>query len=207
MPADPSPIRFQEELNYKLNDKVATRVAYGHALSLLGRTSERIVSLDADTKNSTFAITFQKEFPERFIECFIAEQNMVGVALGCGARNRTVPFCSTFATFFTRAMDQIRMAAVSQSHLNMVGSHCGVSIGEDGPSQMALEDIAAFRAIPELVYFYPSDAVATERAVELAANKKGVCYIRLSRPATRVIYSNDEIFEIGKAKVVRKCDS
>ena len=84
-------------------------------------------------------------FPDRYIECFIAEQNMVGVSLGCGARNRTIPFCSTFATFFTRAMDQIRMAAVSQSQLNMVGSHCGVSIGEDGPSQMALEDIAAFR--------------------------------------------------------------
>eukprot|EP00116_Pleurobrachia_bachei_P008359 sb/3468621/ len=128
---------------------------------------------------------------------------MVGVALGCGARRRTIPFCSTFATFFTRAMDQIRMAAVSQSHLNMAGSHCGVSIGEDGPSQMALEDIAAFRAIPNLVYFYPSDAVSTVRAVELAANYPCMTFIRTSRPETTVIYGADEQFEIGKAKIVK----
>ena len=145
-------------------------------------------------------------FPERFIECFIAEQNMVGVGVGCGTRSRTIPFCSTFATFFTRAMDQIRMAAVSQSSLNMVGSHCGVSIGEDGPSQMALEDMAAFRAIPNLVYFYPSDAVSVSRAVELAANYKHLTFIRTSRPATEVIYDNNETFEIGKAKVnYRNC--
>lgn len=129
---------------------------------------------------------------------------MVGVGLGCGTRHRTIPFCSTFAAFFERAMDQIRMAAVSQSNLTMAGSHCGVSIGEDGPSQMALEDIAAFRAVPNLVYFYPSDAVSMARAVELAANYQDLCFIRTSRPATDVIYKNDEAFQIGKAKVVRE---
>lgn len=201
------PVSFGGSLSYKKGDKIATRLAYGEALATLGGKSDRLVVLDADTKNSTFSLKFKDKFPERFIECFIAEQNMVGVALGCGARRRTIPFCSTFATFFTRAMDQIRMAAVSQSNLNMAGSHCGVSIGEDGPSQMALEDIAAFRAIPNLVYFYPSDAVSACRAVELAANYQHMTFIRTSRPATTVIYDNDETFEIGKAKVVKKSDS
>jgi len=198
------PIAFKTPLEYKLGASIASRVAYGDALVKLGEACDRIVVLDADTKNSTFALKFKNVFPDRFIECFIAEQNMVGVSLGCGARNRTIPFCSTFATFFTRAMDQIRMAAVSQSQLNMAGSHCGVSIGEDGPSQMALEDIAAFRAIPNLVYFYPSDAVSACRAVELAANYKYMTFIRTSRPATPVIYANDEVFEIGKAKIVKE---
>jgi len=200
-------ISFKSALEYKKGAMIASRVAYGDALVKLGEACDRVVVLDADTKNSTFALKFKNVFPERFIECFIAEQNMVGVSLGCGARNRTIPFCSTFATFFTRAMDQIRMAAVSQSHLNMAGSHCGVSIGEDGPSQMALEDIAAFRAIPNLVYFYPSDAVSACRAVELAANYKYMTFIRTSRPATPVIYGNDEKFEIGKAKIVKESSS
>jgi len=197
-------VHFNSPLSYNMGDKIATRLAYGEALVMLGECCDRVVALDADTKNSTFSLKFKDKFPERFIECFIAEQNMVGVGLGCGTRNRTIPFCSTFAAFFERAMDQIRMAAVSQSNLNMAGSHCGVSIGEDGPSQMALEDIAAFRAVPNLVYFYPSDAVSMARAVELAANYKDLCFLRTSRPATEVIYSNDEQFEIGKAKVVRK---
>jgi len=199
-------VAFKTPLEYELGAMIATRVAYGDALVKLGQACDRVVVLDADTKNSTYALKFKKVFPDRFIECFIAEQNMVGVSLGCGARNRTIPFCSTFATFFTRAMDQIRMAAVSTSQLNMAGSHCGVSIGEDGPSQMALEDIAAFRAIPNLVYFYPSDAVSACRAVELAANYEYMTFIRTSRPATAVIYSNDEPFEIGKAKVVKKSE-
>jgi len=198
------PIAFKSPLEFKKGDMIATRMAYGQALVKLGHACDRVVVLDADTKNSTFSLKFKNEFPDRFIECFIAEQNMVGVSLGCGARNRTIPFCSTFATFFTRAMDQIRMAAVSQSQLNMAGSHCGVSIGEDGPSQMALEDIAAMRAIPNLVYFYPSDAVSACRAVELAANYKYMTFIRTSRPNTTVIYENDEVFEIGKAKVVKE---
>lgn len=126
------------------------------------------------------------------------------MAIGAACRGRTVPFVSTFATFFTRAFDQIRMGAISQTNVNFVGSHCGVSIGEDGPSQMGLEDIALFRTIPGSTVFYPSDAVSTERAVELAANTSGVCFIRTSRPNTAVIYENNQKFEVGKAHVVRQ---
>ncbi|XP_044856533.1 transketolase-like protein 2 [Mauremys mutica] len=188
---------------YALGDKVATRKAYGVALAKLGAASERVVALDGDTKNSTFCELFKQAHPERYIECYIAEQNMVSVALGCAARDRAVVFASTFAAFFTRAFDHIRMGAISRANLNLCGSHCGVSIGEDGPSQMALEDIAMFRAIPGCSVFYPSDAVSTERAVCLAANTKGICFIRTSRPETPVIYPPEETFEIGQAKVVR----
>lgn len=183
---------------------MATRKAYGQALAKLGRGDPRVVALDGDTKNSTFSDLFRKEHPERFIECYIAEQNLVSVAVGCATRDRTVPFASTFAAFFSRGYDQIRMAAISQSNINLVGSHCGISIGEDGPSQMALEDIAMFRAIPTCTVFYPSDAVSTEKAVELAANTKGICFIRTSRPETAVIYKNDECFKVGLAKIVRQ---
>merc|ERR1712121_289350 len=146
---------------------------------------------------------FRDAFPDRFIECFIAEQNMVGVGIGCGTRDRTVPFVSAFACFLSRAYDQIRMGAISQTNVNFAGSHCGVSIGEDGPSQMALEDISMFRSIPGATVFYPSDAVSCERAVELAANTRGICFIRTSRPNTRVIYGNDDTFRVGSGKVVR----
>ncbi|XP_012672142.1 transketolase-like protein 2 [Clupea harengus] len=206
-PADRSAIRLPSPPAYNKGDKIATRKAYGVALAKLGHGSPRVVALDGDTKNSTFAETFKKAHPDRYIECFIAEQNMVSVAIGCGTRDRTVPFASTFAAFFSRAYDQIRMAAISQSNVNLVGSHCGVSIGEDGPSQMALEDLAMFRAIPTCTVFYPSDAVSTERAVELCANTKGICFIRTSRPENAVIYSPNEKFEIGHAKVVRQSDS
>jgi len=124
------------------------------------------------------------------------------VGIGVTCRDRTVAFVSTFAAFLTRAFDNLRMGVISQTNLNLVGSHCGVSIGEDGPSQMALEDIAMFRSLPGCTVFYPSDAVAAERATELAGNTRGVCYVRVSRPATPVIYKNDEVFEVGKAKVV-----
>uniref|UniRef100_A0A672GBC5 Transketolase n=1 Tax=Salarias fasciatus TaxID=181472 RepID=A0A672GBC5_SALFA len=205
-PADLSSILLPEPPAYKKGDKMATRRAYGVALAKLGQSSQRVVALDGDTKNSTFSETFKKAFPDRYIECFIAEQNMVGVAIGCAARDRTVAFASTFAAFLSRAYDQIRMGAISQTNVNLVGSHCGVSIGEDGPSQMALEDLAMFRAIPTCTVFYPSDAVSTERAVELSANTKGICFIRTSRPDTAVLYSPDEKFEIGVAKVVRQSD-
>lgn len=148
----------------------------------------------------------KKVFPDRYIECYIAEQNLCGVAIGAACRGRTVAFVSTFATFFSRAFDQIRMGAISQTNVNFVGSHCGVSIGEDGPSQMGLEDLALFRSIPGSTVFYPCDAVSTERAVELAANTSGICYIRTSRPNTDVIYSNNQKFEVGKAHVVRQSD-
>ncbi|XP_018374322.1 PREDICTED: transketolase-like protein 2 isoform X2 [Trachymyrmex cornetzi] len=189
--------------NYKLGEQVATRVAYGTALVKVAKNNARVIALDGDTKNSTYAEKIKVVDPERFIEGFIAEQNVVGVAIGAACRDRTVPFVSAFATFFTRAFDQIRMGAISQTNVNFVGSHCGVSIGEDGPSQMGLEDIAMFRAVPGSTIFYPSDAVSTERAVELAANTKGVCFIRTSRPPTAVLYKNDETFAVGKAKVIK----
>ncbi|CAI5778856.1 Transketolase like 2 [Podarcis lilfordi] len=192
---------------FKIGEKMATRKAYGLALAKLGSASPRVVALDGDTKNSTFAELFKQAHPERYIECFIAEQNMVSVALGCAARNRMIPFASSFAAFFTRAFDHIRMAAISHANIKLCGSHCGVSIGEDGPSQMALEDIAMFRTIPGCSVFYPSDAVSTEHAVLLAANTKGICFIRTSRPETPVLYSQDEKFGIGHAKVVRKNDA
>jgi transketolase len=190
-------------INYKPGDLVATREAYGAALVRIGEVDPRIVAMDGDTKNSTFAEKFSKKFPNRFTECFIAEQNMVGVATGFGARGK-VPFASTFAAFFTRAFDQIRVAGISQANLKLVGSHVGVSIGEDGPSQMALEDIAMMRAVAGSVVLYPGDAVSTEKLLEQMALAKGIHFLRTSRPKTPVIYGNDEKFPIGGAKVVRQ---
>lgn len=195
-------VKLSTPPNYAPDAKVATRQAYGFALVKLGKSNDRVVAFDGDTKNSTFSDMFRKEFPTRFGECYIAEQNMVGVGIGAACRDRTIVFLSTFAAFFSRAYDHLRMAAISQSNINCVGSHCGVSIGEDGPSQMALEDIAMFRAIPTATIFYPSDAVSTERAVELAAQTKGITFIRTSRPATAMVYPNDDLFEVGKAKMV-----
>ncbi|KPP77239.1 transketolase-like [Scleropages formosus] len=197
-------IRMPSAPNYKPGEKIATRKAYGLALAKLGRYNERVVALDGDTKNSTFCEIFRNEHPNRYVECYIAEQNMVSVAVGCAARDRNIVFASTFATFFTRAFDQLRMAAISESNINLCGSHCGVSIGEDGPSQMGLEDIAMFRAIPTATVFYPSDGVSTEKAVELAANTKGICFIRTSRPENAIIYNCNEDFHVGQAKVVYK---
>ncbi|XP_044792799.2 transketolase-like protein 1 isoform X1 [Bubalus bubalis] len=183
---------------------IATRKACGLALAKLGHANDRVIVLKGDTKNSTFSDIFKREHPERFIECFVAEQNMVSVALGCVSRGRTVAFACTFAAFLTRAFDQIRMGAILQTNINLIGSHCGVSVGKDGPCQMALEDLAMFRAIPNCTIFYPTDAISTEHAIFLAANIKGMCYIRISRPETAVIYTPQEIFEIGQAKVIRQ---
>eukprot|EP00914_Ancora_sagittata_P008245 GHVO01016187.1.p1 GENE.GHVO01016187.1~~GHVO01016187.1.p1 ORF type:complete len:363 (-),score=48.33 GHVO01016187.1:20-1108(-) len=201
-----APLKMSEPPNYELGKSVATRQAYGAGLAKLGVANKQVVALDGDTKNSTFAQKFKDVCPDRFIECFIAEQNLAGVAIGCATRGRTVAFASTFACFLSRACDQIRMGAISQTDANFSGSHCGVSIGEDGPSQMALEDLAMFRSVAGSTVFYPSDAVSTERAVELAANTKGICFIRTSRPGTTVLYKNDEPFAIGKAKIVRQSD-
>jgi transketolase len=200
------PVKLASPPDYPVGSKYATRKAYGNALKKLGDSDKRIIALDGDTKNSTFSLTFKNAHPDRYIECFIAEQNLVGVAIGCGCRDRTIPFASTFSAFFSRAYDQIRMGAISQTNVNLVGSHVGCSIGEDGPSQMALEDIAMMRAIPTCTVFYPSDAVSCERAIELAANTKGICFIRTSRPDTIVNYSADEVFTIGKGKLVRSSD-
>ncbi|XP_022915303.1 transketolase-like protein 2 isoform X2 [Onthophagus taurus] len=200
---DISNIKLSSPPNYELGQSIATRNAYGTALVKLAQSNPRVIALDGDMKNSTFSEKLKKFDASRFIECFIAEQNLVGVAIGATCRDRTVAFVSTFATFLTRAFDQIRMGAISQSNVNFVGSHCGVSIGEDGPSQMGLEDLAMFRSIPGSTVFYPGDAVACERAVELAANTKGITFIRTNRPNTPIIYQNNEIFQIGKSHVVK----
>lgn len=197
----PAKITLQSP-DYSSDDKVATRAAYGTALAKLGSGDPRVIGLDGDTKNSTFAQKLKDSSPGQFIECYIAEQNLVGVGVGLAALGK-VPFVSTFACFLMRAADQIRMAGISQSSLNLVGSHCGISIGEDGPSQMALEDLAFFRTIPSGVVFYPSDAVSCERAIELAANSPHLTFTRTSRPATPILYDNNEAFAIGKGKVVR----
>jgi transketolase len=190
-------------VSYKLGDKVATREAFGNALARIGDVDQRVVALDGDTKNSTYSDKFLKKFPNRFTECFIAEQNMVGVATGFAVRGK-VPFASTFATFFTRAFDQVRVAGISTANVKLCGSHVGVSIGEDGPSQMGLEDLAMMRAVVGSTVLYPSDAVSAEKLVEQMASHKGVCFLRTSRPKTEVLYGNDEQFPIGGAKVLRQ---
>ena len=189
--------------SYKVGDKVATREAYGAVLAKLGQADPRIVALDADVKNSTFSDKFEKAIPERFFQNFIAEQVMIGASMGLAARG-AIPFPSTFACFLSRAADFIRMAAISQVGIKMAGSHAGVSIGEDGPSQMALEDLAMCRSEPNIAVLYPCDAVSAERLVALAAYHPGAVYIRTSRPQTPVIYPNDEPFAIGGLKVLRQ---
>jgi len=201
-PANAVPASYAP-LAYKPGDSVATREAYGIALARMGDADLRIVAMDGDTKNSTYADKFAKKFPARFVECFIAEQNMVGMAAGFGARGK-VPFASAFACFLARGYDQIRVSGISMANLKLAGSHVGVSIGEDGPSQMGLEDLAMMRAIAGSSVLYPSDAVSTEKLVEQMALAKGIHYLRTSRPKTPVIYSNDEQFPIGGAKVVRQ---
>lgn len=190
---------------YQIGQQVATREAYGEALARLGDQNPFVVALDGDTKNSTYSEKFMKAHKDRFFESFIAEQDMVGAAVGLSAMGK-VPFASTFACFLTRAYDHIRMASVSQANLKLCGSHAGVSIGEDGPSQMGLEDLAMMRAIEGSTVLYPSDAVATEHAVRLAAEHKGIVYIRTSRPKTPVIYPPDAQFDIARAKVIRRGD-
>ena len=193
-------------LPYKLGDSIATREAYGSAIARLGASDERIVALDADVGNSTFSEKFEKQFPARFYENYIAEQAMIGSAMGLAARG-AIPFPSTFAAFLTRAYDFIRMAAISNLNIKMAGSHAGVSIGEDGPSQMALEDLAMMRAQPNIAVLYPCDAVSTEKLIEEMAYRPGPAYMRTSRPKTPVIYGNDEAFPIGGLKVVRRSDA
>ncbi|MCP9471285.1 MAG: transketolase [Nitrospira sp.] len=199
----PKPTKSMASPSYKPGDLVATREAFGTALVALGEADSSVVALDADVKNSTYTDKFAKQFPDRFFENFIAEQNMVGAAAGLAACGK-VPFVATFAAFFTRAYDFIRMAAISESNIKLVGTHVGVSIGEDGPSQMGLEDIAMMAAQPEVTVLYPSDATATHRLVEAAARRKGMTYIRTGRPKTPVLYGPEESFHIGGSKVLRQ---
>jgi transketolase len=190
-------------LEYSRGDEVATREAYGNALNRIYPEYPDIVSLDGEVSNSTGASKFKEKHEDRFFEMFIAEQNMVGAALGLARRGRK-PFVSTFAAFFSRAFDQIRMSQYSDPDIKFVGSHAGVSIGKDGPSQMGLEDIAAFRAVLGSVVLYPSDAVSAEKLVEAAAAHEGIVYIRTTRAKTPVIYAPSEEFHVGGSKTVRE---
>lgn len=192
--------------SYAIGDKVATREAYGEAIAKLGAADIRVVALDADVKNSTFSDKFEERVGERFYQNFIAEQVMIGAAMGFAARG-AIPFPSTFAAFLTRAYDFIRMAAISNLNVKMAGSHAGVSIGEDGPSQMALEDLAMMRAQPNIAVLYPCDGVSTERLVEQMALHAGPMYMRTSRPKTPVLYGLDETFEIGGLKMLRHSEA
>jgi transketolase len=188
---------------YASGQTFATREAYGNALKRLGAVNPHIVGVTGDVKNSTFSEIFGDAYPDRFFQAYIAEQNMVSMGVGLAARGH-VPFVDTFACFLSHAYDQIRMAAISRSNLNLCGSHCGVSIGEDGPSQMALEDLAMFRAIHGATVLYPADAVCTERLTETMARRGGICYLRTSRPKTAILYSLQEKFPIPGFKVLRQ---
>ena len=195
-PAPPPP-------DYKLGQMAASREAYGTGLENLASVNPQLYALDGDVKNSTFSETMQNADPDRLIQGYIAEQNLVSVAVGMAAQG-LVPFVDTFACFLSRAFDQVRMAAISRANINLCGSHCGVSIGEDGPSQMALEDLASFSAIPSSAVFYPSDAVSAERLTEEAARRPGINYIRTSRPKTPVLYTAEEKFPVPGLKVLRQ---
>ncbi len=188
---------------YTLGETVATREAYGVALAKLGALDRRVVALDADVENSTFSDKFQKAFPDRFYEMFIAEQVMVGAAMGLASRG-AIPFPSTFACFIERAADFVRLTGISHLNVKFAGSHVGVSIGEDGPSQMALEDLGMMRAVPECVVFYPCDAVSAERVMALAASVHGPAYVRTSRPKTPVIYGVKDAFTVGGSHTLRE---
>jgi transaldolase len=192
-------------LSYPPDKPVATRDAYGNALVRLSPEFPELVSLDAEVSNSTRAEEFAEVHPKLFFEMYIAEQNMVGTALGLACRGK-IPFVSTFAAFLSRAFDQIRMGQYSDANVKFVGSHAGVSIGPDGPSQMGLEDLALFRTIVDGVVLYPADAVATEKLVEEAARHRGIVYLRTARQTTPLLYAPDEDFPIGGSKVLRESD-
>lgn len=191
--------------DYQKDKPVATRKAYGNALVKLVETDPRIVVMDAETSNSTYAELVKKTHPERFFEMFIAEQNMAGAALGFSRRGK-IPFVSTFAAFLSRAFDQIRMSQYAGGNIKFVGSHAGVSIGEDGASQMGLEEIAMFRALLGFVVLYPSDAVSCEKLVMAAAKHKGNVYLQTTRKDTPILYDATEEFPIGGSKVLRSSD-
>jgi transketolase len=187
---------------YSVGDKVATRKAYGDALAALGADHPRVVALDGEVSNSTYASEFAHLFPERYFEMYIAEQQMVAAAVGLAVRHY-VPFASTFAAFLTRAYDFIRMASISQANIRLSGSHAGVEIGADGPSQMALEDLAMMRAVHDSTVLYPSDGNSTAALVRAMADQTGVSYLRTTRGAYPVLYEAGEKFSVGGSKVLR----
>ncbi|MBD6616615.1 transketolase [Komarekiella sp. 'clone 1'] len=186
---------------YEKGAKVATRRAYGDALKALGAARPDVIALDAEVSNSTYTEDFAEAFPERYFEMYIAEQQLVAAAVGLQVRQYK-PFASTFAAFLSRAYDFVRMAAISRANIKLVGSHAGVSIGQDGPSQMALEDLAAFQAVWSSTVLYPSDANQTAKLVAQMSDRNGVVYLRTTRESTPVIYGADEEFPIGGSKVV-----
>lgn len=181
---------------------VATRQAYGAALEALARADSRVVGVDGDVGNSTFTTDIDKVDPSRLLQCYIAEQNLVGVAMGLACRGK-IPYASSFACFLARGYDFMRLAAISSTNIKLVGTHAGVSIGEDGASQMGLEDLAMACAEPNYTVFYPSDATSAWRAIELAAGIDGPVYVRTSRPKTEILYGPGEVFEVGGSKVLR----
>ncbi|HUZ44785.1 MAG TPA: transketolase [Acidimicrobiales bacterium] len=207
-PAGATPHRFDATPadaalpRYEVGSKMSTRKAYGEALAAVGSANPDVVALDAEVSNSTYADIFKKAHPDRFFEMFIAEQQMVAAAVGMQVRGWK-PFASTFAAFFTRAYDFARMAAVSRADIRLVGSHAGVSIGQDGPSQMGLEDLASFRAIHGSTVLYPSDPNQTAKLVSAMADRRGVTYMRTTRGDTPVLYDPDEDFQIGGSRVLR----
>jgi transketolase len=190
---------------YDVGEEVATRKAYGDALAALGKADGLVVALDGEVSNSTFAEIFAEQVPDRYFEMYIAEQQMVAAAVGIQVRGWK-PFASTFAAFWTRAYDFIRMAAISRADIKLCGSHAGVSIGEDGPSQMALEDLAIFRAVHSSTVLYPSDGNSTAKLVAQMADREGIVFLRTTRASTPVLYEPDEGFPIGSSKVVRDGD-
>ncbi len=189
---------------YELGEEVATRKAYGDALLALGNRPG-VVAMDGEVSNSTYAGEFAKQYPDRFFEMFIAEQMMVCAAVGMAVRGY-IPFASTFAVFFSRAFDFIRMAGISQVNIRLVGSHAGVEIGQDGPSQMALEDLAALRAVHGSVVLYPSDASSAVKLTALMADTPGIVYLRTTRGAYPVLYTAAEEFAVGGSKVLRRSE-
>lgn len=204
-PQKRKPEKISAPADYRQGEQVATRKAYGNALKRFYPAYPDMVVVDGEVNNSTYAEIFAEAYPDRYFEMFIGEQNMVGAAVGLSARGK-LPFVSTFAAFLSRAYDQVRMSQYSDVKITFCGSHAGVSIGQDGPSQMGLEDIAMFRSIIGSVVFYPADAVSTEKIVEQAANHRGIAYIRTTRGATPVIYSADDTFPVGGNKVLRKSE-
>jgi transketolase len=208
-PEPAEPHRFSggklELPRYELGDAVATRKAYGEALTALGSARGDVVALDGEVSNSTFAEIFKDAHPDRYFEMYIAEQQLVAAAVGLHARGWNA-FGSTFAAFFSRAYDFIRMAAISRVDLRLAGSHAGVSIGEDGPSQMALEDIAALRAVHSSTVLHPCDANQTAKLVAEMADTKGIVFLRTLRPNTPVIYDADQEFAVGGSRVLRSSD-
>jgi transketolase len=190
--------------SYAVGDNVATRKAYGQALAALGARRD-VVAMDGEVSNSTYADEFAQKYPERYFEMYIAEQQLVAAAVGFSVRGYR-PFASTFAAFFTRAYDFIRMAAISQANIRLVGSHAGVEIGADGPSQMALEDLAMLRAVQGSTVLYPSDATSTAALVQAMADRDGIVYMRTTRGAYPVLYATGEAFPVGGAKVLRASD-